>query len=342
MDFRSILFIICIFIPAALLSQDKNVKPVGKDYHAFQETLTDEINKAENDPDQATKNILHPAVLPEFFLQFPLSDQNTLYAMGISDPGMEQAEAFQLAELRAKSLLSMLCNSELKVLADHFIDERSSSDESDFATKYSNLYQVGASMMIDTSRFHIEESHFTSFGEAIVLANYSLNGPGTARIKTIANVFQVERQKQNVFETEEKYEVQSSLTGQGEKSGYSYNIHSYNNLFEITSHFNDHPLSFPYYNFRYTMGDNPSAENLQVNFSSKLNYGLWKSFIEVFLQELYFLSQNPDIYISQVGNNYAGETKNLSRETLHLLHSVKIEKIQVVNNRIFLQLGILK
>ena len=342
MDFRSILFIMCIFLPAAVVSQDENDKQVGKDYRAFQEILNKEIYESDNKPERPARTIIQPAVLPSWFIHFPASDKHTIYALGISDPGMEKEAAIELAGLRAKSLLALLFHSELSLISDHFTSENSSESTPEFITKYSNFYQVEASMMFDSNRFTIEEVEVNLFHEAIVLASYSMGGTGKDSVKTTAHVFLLERQKQNLFELEEKYEVNSIVKFRGEESTYSYALHSLNNIFEITSEFNQQPLPFAYYNYGYSVEGNSSDEAIDPNFSSKLKYGLWKSFMEVFLQELYFISQNPEIFIRQVGDNHSSGTKNLSRETSQLLHSVKIDKIQVDNNRICLQLGILK
>ena len=77
-------------------------------------------------------------------------------------------------------------------------------------------------------------------------------------------------------------------------------------------------------------------------YQSKLNYGLWKSFLEVFLQELYFLSQNPDVSVKQVGDQYTNQTRNLARETAKMQNPVELRNLYITNNRIAMKLDILK
>ena len=342
MDSRLILFLIVSFIPVVLSSQEVEDSRVEQDYQKFNETLHKELNYTEKDSTHTSKNILHPAGLPAWFFNIPDSGLECIYTIGISEPGMSEQEAYELAKLRAKSLISLLYSAELNTMADHFINESVTEKASDFTTKYANFYRIQASIPFDTASFEIVNSGFTSFNEAIVLAKYVFTErPATDSLFVKADVYQVERQKGNEFEVEEKYEYLCRMLSPGDSSSFLYTIHTYNNIFEINSRFNNKSLTFPYFNFRYIQPDGIENQG-QSMYQSKLNYGLWKSFLEVFLQELYFLSQNPDVSVKQVGDQYTNQTRNLARETAKMQNPVELRNLYITNNRIAMKLDILK
>ncbi len=335
-------YILFILLPTMAFSQEVIKNNVDSDYLKFQSTYEKEIYKNNVDTNRKYTNVIHPAVLPEWVFQLPSSNQFTLFSIGISDPGMEKESAFEMAKLRAISLMTLLYKSKFEILTDQYTKESNLEDNSTFTNRYTNFYQISASLLIDTSNLTVEEKHYTSFNEAIVLVSYPIQITGSDNIITNAHIFQNERQKQNIFESEEKYEYSSKWNSFEGESSITYKIHSFNNILEITSEFNNRLIEFPYYNFKYTSRGFPSRDTFPFNYTNKLNYGLWKSFLEVFLQELYFMSENPEIYFTQVGDNYVSATHNLSRESAIYFNSVKIDKIAIKNNCIFLKLSILK
>jgi len=242
-------YIIIILLPVMVFSQDVIKNNVDNDYFKFQDTYQKEIGKNEVDTNRTFTSIIHPAVLPEWIFQFPSSNQFTLFSIGISDPGMEKEAAFELAKLRAISILALLYKSKLKTLTDQYTNELESNENSVFTNKYTNFYRVSASLFFDKNLLIIEKIHYTSFKEAIVVVGYEIQKRGSDSVNTNADIFHNERQKQNIFESEEKYEFSSSLNNFKGESNIIYKLHSFNNILEITSKFNKELIQFPNCNF---------------------------------------------------------------------------------------------
>jgi hypothetical protein len=163
-------------------------------------------------------------------------------------------------------------------------------------------------------------------------------------MNTNVNSYEVERQKYNKFEIEEKFEVYGSLLNSGKLDTldiYYYTFHSLNNLFEITSKYQEGNYQFPYYNFKY---QGQSADNntlFETSINNKLNYGLWKAYIETLVQKIFNMSLAFAVDIKRVGDDYTSKTQDFSREVSEANMSFRLNKIVINNNRLLLELDYL-
>ena len=198
--------------------------------------------------------------------------------------------------------------------------------------------------MVDEENCEIVNQYFTSFNEAIVVLKYIVKDSSTEAsdsLNIILDVYQAERQKSNKFEMEEKYETSGFLSSNGSKEVFFYSFRSLNNLVEITSSYNEKDLHFPYIHFRYHGQDTNPPVTMGNAISSKLNYGLWKAFLEVYSQNVLLLSQPDAVKIEKVGDGYASQNQDLTREVFESEPAVKLVNIFVSNNQLFIGLDYL-
>jgi hypothetical protein len=334
--FRNIILGLAMLYCPLIFSQANIDNSENKDYQKFKGTLQKEIQQEAKDTISG-KQILHPASLPDWLFYTPTSDGNILYSIGISDPGMPEKKAFQLAALRAKSVIAFLLHPKITGITDNYSKEYSAGSADKFTTKYENLFQISSNLFVSENNTEQIEGFYTSFGEAIVLLKYNITGVELIydSALTLAEVYQVERQKNNVFETEEKITVDSHPANPGDTAlirSYTYSIHTLNNLLEINSQMNGEAIMFPYFNFRYLGIEEKEVAEPENNLSAKLNYGLWKTYIETLVQKILFLSQSYSVAIKQVGDDYSTENKNLSREISEADPSFKISGLRITNN----------
>ena len=344
-DFRNIILGIAILYGTLIFSQENSAISTEKDYQKFKGTLQAEIQK-EGEDTLSGKQILHPASLPGWLFSIPESDLNQIYSIGISDPGMPEEQAHELAWLRAKAIIALLVHPKITGITDNYSGEKQTGSEDKFTTKYGNLYRIGSKVGISGSKFEQQEYFYTSFGEAIVLMRCNLTSEQqlTDSIEALAEVYQVERQKNNVFETEEKtslvIHLRFSDDSLNEKHS-SYSVHTLNNILEINSEMDGKPVTFPYFNFRYTGESDSLSFSMENNISNKLNYGLWKTYFEVLIQKILFLSQSSGFEIKQVGDDFATGNKNLSREIAEADPSFAITGLRIDNNYLMLDVDYL-
>ncbi|MCD4730394.1 MAG: hypothetical protein K8R74_07330, partial [Bacteroidales bacterium] len=179
---------------------------------------------------------------------------------------------------------------------------------------------------------------------AIVLLRDTVKKRSTGRrdsLTSIVDVYPAERQEYNKFEMEEKDEIEFTLYTSELDESYNYSFQSLNNLFEITSSYNDIQLHFPYFHFRYQGQPQDQPNALKISITSKLNYGIWKAFLEVFLQKVYLLAQPHNVKIKKVGDDYTSKNQDFIREVSESKPSFKIVNIQISNNQLFVEMDYL-
>lgn len=341
---RTVILCLCISMHSLLLAQIENSNNSEKDYIKLKETLDKELIELANDTSRQGTNVLHPVLLPEWFFNLPVSTTNCIYTIGISDPGMKEEEAFKLAELRAMCITTLLSHAEISSVVDNYSNDQQAEKAGEFTTKYVNYFRIIAKGSFDSERFEVVNQHFTSFNEAIVVLRYSVKELSTsipASLKAIVDVYQAERQKYNKFEMEEKYEIAGTLYTSELDESYYYSFQSLNNLLEITSSYNEMQLHFPYFHFRYQGQPQDQPNTLSYSITSKLNYGIWKAFLEVFLQKVYLLTQPHNVKIKKVGDDYTSKNQDFIREVSESKPSFKIVNIQISNNQLFVEMDYL-
>jgi hypothetical protein len=334
---KFILIAFSCFLPLFIFSQQTESRDRQRvEYNRFKEILEKEISEPIEGEVSVMPLILHPARIPDWFCNIPISDPGNVYAIGISDPGMDMDDAYELAIERAKAITSLMISSSIKSLADNYTNEKNPQSSGEFVTKYLNYFSIHSGYTIDTANFKVLRRFLTAYDEAIVLTSYSMVKSGQDDLSEIvAEVYQVERQLSNTFEAEEKIMFNSSDTSQL----FAYTIYSRNNLFEINSSRHGKDILFPYLNYRYTAPDSV-YENIN-GFDSKLTHGLWKSYLELFLQNAWFLSQNSDLIIKQVDDEFTGKSQNLTRSVNADTPAFAVTGIMVKDNLITIKLDYL-
>lgn len=330
-------FVLCGIIS---FSQQSNTVSAERDYQKFKGTLQKETNSSSQDT-LSKKQILHPVRLPDWLFTIPKSDQNTIYSLGISDPGLDEKLAHKQATMRAKTMVALTSHPKITGIIDNYSGEELVSENDRFITKYENLYRIESGITASEDQFEQVAYDYNSFGEAIVLMQFEFTGSAlvTDTLNVSADFYWVERQKNTVFETEEKLGLDASfnrLNDSLSQKGSTYSLHTLNNLAEINSMFEGHTISFQYANYRYESLDSIQTQEPEPELSQKLNYGIWKAYVETLTQKIIGLSQSSSFAIRQVGDDYSNENKNLSREISESNPSFVIKGIRVADNYLML------
>ena len=341
MNLRSIFSIFLIVIVACfhLAAQETEINQVENDYQQFKEIFEQEFNNSDSSFFQ-NRIAIHPASLANWLSHIPESDKNSVYAIGISDPGMQRDEAVQLAILRAKIILALLLEPKISSITDSYINEESKSKSGRFTTKYANYYYLFASLSAAPQQFEVTDQFITSFDEAIVLLKYDLSAPRSEIVDSVMlkiEIYQAERQQKNKFEFEEKCKVYGLSKQNNSQEGidiFYYFYRSVNQFYEIVSRFNGRELNYPQSVFRYQALSSIKMNKAVEEVSYKLTHGLWKAFLQSFIQSYTLAIPNPDVDIAQVGDHYSSSSQNLSRELVITAPNFKLNGIRINNNRL--------
>lgn len=327
--------IILILLSFSIHAQIDTQRGSQTDYNEFNKILLKETSA--NTADTGGIKVLRPASLPGWMCRFPGSNPRQLYALGISDPGMDETEGFQVACLRAKAMIALLQHPRVAGMTDNFSNEKSESRTDEFITKYENLYNIASSVIMPNFNFKVINRHFTSFGESVVLMAYT---PGETEAETDtmtvnATAYEVERQKINLFESEDRYEIAATCTHRTDSNAlttFRYTFKSLNNLVEIESVVGTGSHKFPYAIFRYSVADD-TLDLPDRDFTyQKLNYGLWKTYFQSVIQQIALLSQPLSGNLKLVSDDYSRKNQNLSREISDSSPSFHLKEIRIKNN----------
>jgi hypothetical protein len=337
MDFRYFCIVLLFTIPLFLKAQNSGISNSHlSDYHHFKNVLESETGTLADTQKEGFEPVKHPAILPDSLQYFPDARKNEVIGLGISDPGMDEESAFQLAMERAAAVTAILTGAGIKSLVDNYSSETDRERSEEFVTKYLNYFRIDAAKMLDPEGIRIVWKYRTPFDETIVLTAYTPGSTDTGiSIYVEAEVYQVERQKGKSYWAEERIGLANRLESIADTTQTEYAIYARNNLLEIVSKPGGQEYAFPYRNFRYSMGN--SNDEINTGFSSRLNYGLWKSFLELFLQQAYLSAQQTHIHIKQVGDAYADKTQHLSREIYTDAPVFALRGIRIYENHLSIQ-----
>jgi len=247
-----------VFLLIVLLSltAQESGNQIEKDYRNFRETFNQELNDLDSNF-SSTKIALHPVQLPDWIIEIPDSKLNSIYAIGISDPGMQSDKAVELAILRAKAIIAWMCMPRISSITDYYSNEIQKTSSDKFITKYVNYFLLFGELSVSPNDFHLVEQDFNSFKEALVLLKYSPNESGNPKTDSVLlkiDIYQAERQQNNQFEFEEKCEMYGLLKRNDNENDVDisyYFFRSNKQLYEVISRFNGVELEFPQNMFRY-------------------------------------------------------------------------------------------
>lgn len=251
--------------------------------------------------------------LPEWFLNPPVSPDNScVYLIGISDPGMNRADATTMAVTRAKAFLNYF-------LLRTEPDFRSSRTD---GTVFEVVAKSVVSQKYHNENFETLQTFVTNYNELIVLLKYSFiqrqntSASDSVLIKTMMTYYESDNGKN----TEANLEWICKTNGKLEKSNIYYAVNQKNNKDSLTSYFETATKAFePVVNgFSNVYRDQQMSEispvvqqTFQENFTAgySLSNGLWPAYLMCF-QEI--LGQTDARYyetLKNPGKAYAGSLK---------------------------------
>ncbi len=333
---------ICFFLMAlCLVSSAQNItekKGSDRSYEKFKNLFDEEMGKFGKDTLSPPNFVVHPVTLPQWFADFTQSPGENFLTIGISDPGLEEELAKKQAIFRAQSVAAFLMNPALQTLSENFTSETATGHNEKMSEKFIHYFRVISSLSFDTSRLQPLYYEYNPFMEAIVIMKINRDGSEGDSIECVANMYQAERKLDQTLQMDTKCEIFSLIkSGQQVKDRFSYTIHGLNDHEDITSKINASTLVFPYRNYRYSTGSVSTKQHDHT--TVKLSYGLWKAFITSLLQEIYLMSQTGPVEVSQVGDNYNSQHKNIARESAIRTPSLYIKQINISNNHLSVSLN---
>lgn len=340
---KSTTLIFLLVMASYIFAQDVDSNTF-KEYKEYRRVFDTEMKRL-NDPAEKPLpkyKVLLPEDTPEEFLLLPSSNENHIYSIGISDPGMDREQAHALALLRAKSLLTYFKGINIQHISDMYTDEHSQTKRDDIANKYVDFYRLNAGFALDTNDIKIIKDTTNKYGETILLIEYT---PRTNNfnqiIKCNSDCLITEFRSNTNFEINQRVEIYCELIDKKEnEENYHFISRRVQKQFDVNSSYNKEEIDPPLYTLRYKNTVDISDSIADTKIKSLLTDGLWNGLIDCLIQNLFVASKLKSSVMKSTTDNYNERHQNLNREVATSKASVRLDNIFIHNNRIFVDITI--
>jgi len=258
----------------------------------------------------------YPDTLPSWFFNLPQRVDESIYAIGVSDPDLPPEEAAIQALFRAKTIAGMFNKSKFQYFKDIYTSEQTNNEQQSYHQRFDTYFKVVSSLKTSDDNFVVLDQHFTRYNEAIVLIKYTspetklLKEKKPLQISSEGTVLYIELQVEEAFEPQADYELISGIKPMSqEPQTAKFKYISKDNNYYSESSFLGKNMAFPSYFYKYT---NP---NLPENSEPYTYYrGLWGELTRSLMKQLMQNIENNSVKIKSVGQQYNPEITNLTRE----------------------------
>ncbi len=275
--------------------------------------------------------LIIPSRLPEWFSNIPPGGSALVYAIGVSDPGLEKKQAIRQALHRAGAMAALASGAKVDYVADVYSNEK---------------YQGGAA-------FHVEELIKIKSSSGFI--SYEIIDSGYTRFREVILLvaFKASREAANARVILEKYSQQVQVGPSMQRSGMvtflsealyekvstRYKLSFQGKKYELTSEINDTTLKIPMDIFKYVdTGELDSATSANMS-AAWLYGGLWGGILEALSDEIIFLVNTRNSKIKNMNDLYQQANEDLMRDISCNFLRFSFQKIIVNENKIYMDIS---
>jgi hypothetical protein len=270
-----------------------------------------------------------PEVLPDWFFNPPQGSEDVFYAVGISDPWIDNQRGREQAKFRAYCLASFMQNITAKGLSDVFNE----GDENYKLEQISHFY--------NSSNAGFEgiaiDSFVTKYQEHVFQYKFTV-GKALKKLSSQIEYYKSAIKQDVGYSKIEKFELFGQIDDLKMKYGYVVK----NTNFEIESLFNSDTIMIkptPYhYTQRNKINDNDSIAELNL-----FRRGLWQGFFKSLIDNLDLAASDITTKQKSVSEMYknekgTGNFNQLNRGVYNISFSFIITSIELINKEMVLHL----
>ncbi len=344
---RVLVYCLCLIVIGNLFAQtdfEQCVSQTEEDRDRFLKILEDETRQASNDFDTPAFFTLIPERLPSWINQIPVSRQNKIYVLGISDPGMDDKTGFIVASIRMRMIYSLLNKTLVRNMRDFYMREKHAR----YANAFIDYTHFSNNIITDFSEIKIVESHTTKYGETILLGEVDISGldkgsSSGSRLQASAGIWSNARRIGTRTEIISKVNFKTSYEPDGLNGimEFSYEAHAVNRRVNTTNKFNGKTISsIPALNLRYTIENHDGADSVRTDLIGySLRNGIWYAYLTAILFELADMAHGNAIHVSNISEIFDNTAQDFTRELVSSSVSCKQKQIMIRSNNLYLKCG---
>lgn len=322
-------FLIATFMVNAQVVDPEKIQ-VEKAYEKFREEFHLEFGDDGVDTDGKPVMNYRPAVLLENWLfEARGVESGRTLSLGISDPGLDSADAMRQATLRALSLAAFMDRSEIQNISDNYYIENAGTKT---LGKFNSFTSFASA---DTLGFSVLESQYTTNGEIIVLIDVSENYENAFVINAHLELFQSETSGRLLTRLMLTIDAENSS---GENLQASWLLKENSRSYEIVSEWNGKRINALQARLKYLTPSQVAENEFAISdYRFDLKYGLWYAYLNALAANM----EQMEVFASQVkflDEKYDERFQDLTRVVFAETMSFHIRGIRIFDNQLTIDL----
>lgn len=272
----------------------------------------------------------YPDTLPSWFFN-PVAHVSGYFAIGISDPDMQWAEAKEQAILRAKALALLQEWCKIQYFRDIYTDAREVQKYTTINERFDSYFKLTSNKKVADNMFSVVDTHFTRYNEYVALIRYS---PSEARdeplypLVTNATIFFVSASFDGAEDNQAEFEMVNYRQDSNQTfEGAEFTHREKGQKFLILSKYRGNWVEFPVFPYSYATPDAMDRSQVLVSYS-----GLWSITVRQLLYSLMINTQPYSVRLKNIDQQYSSGLNRLAREIASFESSLKINGIKFVND----------
>lgn len=256
---------------------------------------------------------LIPAYLPEWTFRGVERRRDTIWAVGISNPEMDEQAGLLQAELRAKALIALALKSQLQYISDDFSKLAEQGRLRDLSAKFQDFTRLEAELNPPACNFTVTNTFRNKYGETIVLVGYNQRQDTTNTVR-----LNVTMERLNVYiETVEGIEkiatsrMYISETALADTLNDELITERFNNGLTKTTRWRDSIL--PDFERKAHYLSDSSFTDTTPGHTTDAVYGLWQGLVENMAYQLSNTATNLPTIIKNTSDTYTTQNDYLIR-----------------------------
>jgi len=248
-----------------------------------------------------------PQMVPDWFINPPVTEGNEVFAIGISNPQMDTTEALYLAITRARVMANVLRKSTTQLLCDFFQNEGNNTNN----IVFEHFGRIN-SFLPANDKFEIVETYRNEFDETMVLIKYK--APRKVKPEEL-NKIRLELYR-NEIETgsrgsfESIYEIQVKSNEIAMPDPMLYRLTELGPRFDVVNYIEGQKKEIPIYSLRYK--GLPSQDSVEY---TSFSHGLWNEYFRSVLLYIVTIAREKPENIQYMGETDVFETESMEKLT---------------------------
>ncbi len=322
---------------------NREMQELERNFRAYKDFFENKINQFHRNSLEAAGlfHFVHPEQLPLWVFMPMEADADSIFIIGVSDPGMDEESGLELALQRALIINGLAGVVDVANMREQYSTERNNVIQ----IFYSDYTQLSCISRAGIDDLQIIKKHRTQYDETIVLARIKkTENKQSASEKTDwqihTGLFTRVTTINSRIQFDEQLILHMNPRHAPDEKTYAHQYSKINRIVNTRTELNAEIISdLPALNLRYVVSreqsDSMKVNDINSNGQS-LNNGLWHAMLAAMLSSIADEAHTGSIHFSQVSDMYDRLMVSLSSELVRVQLRSSLPALYVIDNHLFL------